>query len=134
MKSASQTALKILSIIFIVLNLVFVVAGALILAGALSIPDEMGASFGGALGIMAITWGVIGLIIGLLGVRGANNPAKIGAFWVLCILGIVLYVIEIGLDIFGGTASGSASLSSDVLTLAFIVVMFVLATRIKKQG
>ena len=45
---------------------------------------------------------MINLIIGLLGLRGAKNSHKIGLFFVLCIIGLVLGIVGIVMNVMQG--------------------------------
>lgn len=97
MKTSSQTALKVLSIIGIVVG--------------------------------AIIAGAFNVVVGVFGVRGANDPSKIGVFWVLCIIGIVFNALGLIME-----ATGSGISASSLIGTLFVVVLFILANNIKKQA
>lgn len=42
------------------------------------------------MGIVALVSAVLDIVMGCLGIRGANNPSKITPFWVLSIIGLVI--------------------------------------------
>lgn len=138
--SGSQKTLKIISIILIVWAVVIILFGALMAAGS-AVPgmsaesiDMNGtamdmATAALALGVGIIINGVISLIIALFGLRGAKNPHKVGAFFVLCVIGLVLGLVGIVMSI----AQGSFQWTS-LVSLALIVVCTVLASNIKKQA
>lgn len=138
--SGSQKTLKIISIILIIWAIITILLGAFMAAGS-AVPgmsaesiDVEGttmdmATAALAMGIGIIINGVINLIIGLLGIRGAKNPAKIGAFFVLCIIGLVLGLIGLGMSVAQGTFQWSS-----LVGLVLIVVCTVLANNIKKQA
>ena len=46
-------------------------------------------------GAMSILGGILMLIVGILGVRGANDPRKIGPFRVFAIIGLVFSILGI---------------------------------------
>ena len=73
--------------------------------------------------------GAFDIVVGAFGVRGANDPSKIGVFWVLCIIGIVFNALGLIME---ATSSG-VSASSLIGTL-LVVVLFILANNIKKQA
>lgn len=138
--SGSQRALKTISILLIAWAIALIAFGAFLAFGAQSgavAGDAVGAdgavvdasAMGMALGIGTIVGGVINLVIALLGLRGAKNPRKIGAFYALCIIGAVLGLIGLGMGIAQGTLPWSS-----VVSLAVIVVCFFLANSIKKQA
>ena len=145
-KSGSQKALKVLSIIMIVLSILGVlmslgvIAGGALFGAASTMSDATadesammvtgGLLLGGA-GIVLLVSYVIDLIIGILGLRGANNPAKIGAFYVLTIIGIVVNAIICVLAIAGGT--DASSILGNIVSLVIVIVLFVLARNIKNQ-
>lgn len=138
--SGSQKALKIISIILIVWAIILLVFGALLTGGS-QLPgmsaetiDVQGtaidmSSMSLIMGIGMIVSGVMYLIISLLGLRGAKNPAKIGAFFVLCIIGLVLNV----LSLISLIAQGQFNWTY-LVSVALIVVCTYLAFQIKKQA
>lgn len=138
--SGSQRALKIISILLIVWAIVLIAFGAFLAFGAQSgamAGDAVSAdgtvadasAIGMALGVGTVFGGVVNLVIALLGLRGAKNPRKIGAFYVLCIIGAVLGLIGLGMSI----AQGAVQWSS-VVSLVIVVACFFLANSIRKQA
>ena len=106
--SGSQKALKVVSILLIIYAVVmtafgiFLVAGGSFLAGetidvngTAEAANVMAAALGGG----TIVGGIVDLVIGLLGLRGAKNPRKVGPFFVLCIIGLVLGLVGLGLSL-----------------------------------
>ena len=81
------------------------------------------------LGVGFVIAGVIDLVIALLGLRGAKNPKKIGAFFVLCVIGLVLGVVGAAMQIMQGTFQWSS-----LVSVALVLVCTVLANNIKKQA
>ena len=138
--SGSQKVLKAVSILLIVYAVIMVLFGAFLCFGA-SVPGVAGqaidvngsaldaASLSVVLGVSSIISGVLYLIIGLLGLRGAKNPRKVGPFFVLSIVGVVLGVVSAIL----GIMQGSFPLSQ-FIGLLVVIVCAVLAYNIKKQN
>lgn len=87
-------------------------------------------------GIITLISGVIDLIVGILGVRGANNPSKIGAYLVLAGVAFGFDLVELVLAIISmvqGTEDASsliAALVSAVVSGAFVYV----ANKIKSEA
>lgn len=145
--SGSQKALKVISILVIILAVISIIFGlvfvAYVASGDSTVSQSMGVQGvdmtngqGAALlaGITIVS-GFIDLIVGIFGVRGANNPQKIGAFWVIALIGVIFEVVELVLTIVSmvqGTADWSM-LSSSALSLAIVGVAFWLANNIKKD-
>ncbi len=137
--SGSQKALKVISILMIIWAVVQALVGVLFIAGA-QMPgmsnevvdvDSTSMNLASAslvLGIGFIVAAVVNLIIAILGLRGAKDSSKIGAYLVLCIIGLVLGLISLGMSI----AQGDLSAAS-LVDLVIIVVCTVLAFNIKKQ-
>lgn len=138
--SGSQKTLKIISIILIIWAIIVILLGAFLAAGS-SVPgmsaesinidgstmDMATAALGFGIGI--IIGGVINLIIGLLGLRGAKDSHKIGLFFVLCIIGLVLGVIGIIMSLMQGAFQWTS-----LVSLVIIAVCTYLAHNIKKQA
>ena len=136
MKTSSQKALKVLSIIGIVVGAIIAVFGILLTVGANGFAMSQASSSGAGVavlgtigGVVLIVAGAFDIVVGAFGVRGANDPSKIGVFWVLCIIGIVFNALGLIME---ATSSG-VSASSLIGTL-FVVVLFILANNIKKQA
>ena len=130
-KTTSQKALKVISIIMIVfaaLTLLLGIGG-IVTGGALGI---LGAGSGDA-GSAALLGGAINLAIGIFGLRGANDPRKIGAFYVLAIIGLAFAVLSALGTFFGGSADGG-DIASALFGLVLPLVCVLLAYNIKKEN
>ena len=130
-KTTSQKALKVISIIMIVfaaLTLLLGIGG-IVTGGALGI---LGAGSGDA-GSAALVGGAINLAIGIFGLRGANDPRKIGAFYVLAIIGLAFAVLSALGTFFGGSADGG-DIASALFGLVLPLVCVLLAYNIKKEN
>lgn len=142
-KSSSQKALKVISIIMIVFAgltlalslLTFIGAGAISYMG---VSDSTNTTLlaGGMmmiLGIGILVGGGINLAIGIFGLRGANNPQKIGVFYVLSIIGVVWALIN-ALATIAGSSMDASSLISVICGLILPIVCLALAYSIKKEN
>lgn len=86
--SGARKALKVISIIMIVMAILNAAAGLMVVFGASFVVgqefasiDDITVDVGAALqavGVMAVVSGIVSVLVGILGVRGANNPAKMG--------------------------------------------------------
>ena len=136
-KTTSQKALKVISIIMIVfaaLTLLLGIGG-IVTGGALGI---LGAGIGDAgsaavAGFVILLGGAINLAIGIFGLRGANDPRKIGAFYALAIIGLAFAVLSALGTFFGGSADGG-DIASALFGLVLPLVCVLLAYNIKKEN
>lgn len=130
--SGSRKALKVISIILIVFAALLVLLGVVLSMGFAFLGDSSTAAAGvvaGAMGVVVIVTGIVYLIIGMLGVRGANNPSKIMPFFVLCIIGVVLNLIGLISEIVQGTFTGT-----QLIGFAIIVACLILAYNVRKEN
>ena len=118
-KTTSQKALKVISIIMIVFAALTLLLG---IGGIVT---------GGALVILL--GGAINLAIGIFGLRGANDPRKIGAFYVLAIIGLAFAVLSALGTFFGGSADGG-DIASALFGLVLPLACVLLAYNIKKEN
>ncbi len=146
-KSGKQKALKVLSIIWIVFAAIAIVGGiaATALGGVslygagvseVSSADAATMATGGtmaaAVGIVVIIIGVFDLIVAIFGLRGANDPSKIGVFFVLCIIGLVISLF----NVISAVAQGSdaSAIGSQLCSCIWPAICLWLAYSIKKQA
>lgn len=149
-KSGSQKALKVLSIILIVLAAIGIAGMLLMLAGGgllfaafsdnaadVSASDmstlATATGFLMALSVLALVSAVFELLVGVFGVRGANNPQKIGPFIVLCIICIIIDVASFAFS-FAMEPMDSSAIAGGILGLAIPIICLVLANNIKKEN
>ena len=111
---------------------IFLVAGGSFLAGetidvngTAEAANVMAAALGGG----TIVGGIVDLVIGLLGLRGAKNPRKVGPFFVLCIIGLVLGLVGLGMSL----AQGTFDLWS-LVSVVIVAVCLYLSAQVKKQA
>lgn len=129
-RSGSQKALRVIVIVLIVFAIVTLLVSAAMMALAVfSMANGIGIDYTVDLNgqsvsslvlvmsfaIVLIISSVIDLVVGIFGLRGANDPRKIKPFFVLCIISLALCVIGIGWSLAQGTFASSGS--SDVVEL-----------------
>ena len=130
MKTSSQTALKVLSIIGIVVGAIIAVSGIVLTVGANGFAMSQASSSGAGVAVLGTIGGVVLIVAGVFNVIvGVNDPSKIGVFWVLCIIGIVFNALGLIME-----ATGSGISASSLIGTLFVVVLFILANNIKKQA
>lgn len=138
--SGSQKTLKIISIVLVVWAILVILLGAFLAAGSAvpgmsaesidmggSTTDMATAALGFGIGIAV--GGVVNLVIGLLGLRGAKNPHKIGLFFALCIVGLVLGVVGIVMSVMQGAFQWTS-----LVSLVIVAACTYLAAKIRKQA
>ena len=140
-KSTSQKALKVISIIMIVVGVLGLAFSLFLLIGGgamgvtgVDMADDGTAVAGGLamiLGFGLLLSSLFDLIIGIFGVRGANNPSKIGVFFVLAVIGVVFGALNLVGTLFNGL--DFSSIVSSLLSLGLPIVCVVLANNIKHQ-
>ena len=136
--SGSQKALKVVSVLLIIYAVVMMAFGIFLVAGGSFLAGEtidvngtaeaanvMAAALGGG----TIVGGIVDLVIGLLGLRGAKNPRKVGPFFVLCIIGLVLGLVGLGMSL----AQGTFDLWS-LVSVVIVAVCLYLSAQVKKQA
>lgn len=141
--TGSQKAIKVLSIIVIVVAILSIVAGLVtcaggaagVMAGADASAAEQQLALGtGVLFVLAggaLVSGIIDLIVGLLGLRGAKDPNKIMPFFVIAIIGAVFAALNLIGCFTSGQLDGT-SIASAVVQLALMVVCVILANNVRK--
>lgn len=138
--SGSRTALKIISVIVILFALLCLMGGIMLIVGT-SMPamtDELmniegqtvlAADAAMAFGVVTVIIGLVNLVIGFLGWRGAKRPAKIGAFLWISIIGFALSIVGLVVDFMSDTMIAPAS----VIQIVLIVVCLFLALNIRRS-
>ncbi|MEG0147403.1 MAG: hypothetical protein RR666_02965 [Raoultibacter sp.] len=83
------------------------------------------------MGMVLIVGALIDVVIGIMGRRGAKNPAKIKPFFVICVIGLVLYVMSI----IGALTTGDvASLPNYLVSLVLVIACLFFADKVKKEA
>lgn len=128
--SSSQRTLRVICIVLMVwavLTLLFNVLA--LFGGALTlIVPGVGLSllFTGFLGIFSALFDIV---VAALGLRGANNPAKIGPFYVLAVIGFVLAAGSAVIGLFAGDFQ-----AHEIVSALLTGVCAVLASNIRKES
>lgn len=123
MKNApGKTYLKVTGIIYIVCAAILILFGGLLLAGGALVGSgtaggisEQNFAIGlvsGGLGIAMIIYALLGLIMGILGVKNCNKPEKAGVCFVFGVIVLVLGLIGMVTTLLGGNATISTIVSS----------------------
>ena len=153
-RSGSQKFLLVVSVITIILSIFIIISGVVInVAGgffggtseavelANSLSDETGTAItssqiGGIAtftGMLMIINGIVDLILGILGVRAANDNQKIMPVWVLALISLVLDAIGIVMMLVNGPLDANNILTA-LVGLACSALLFWVANNIKKQA
>ena len=140
--TGSQKAIKIISIILIVVGIVALIAGLITFAGGMalvgagaeasSIDQQFYVSSAGlffVLGAGALISGVIDLLIGIFGLRGAKDPRKIGPFF--SIIGLVLSILNLVISLTSGV-SDLTTIGSNIVSVALLIGCVVLANKVRQ--
>ena len=145
--SGTQKALKVISIIVIVLSAITIALGILLFATGVSWRSSVsnpydavggwGMIFGGlaiVFGAFLLIGGIFYLLFGILGLRGANNPSKIGPFFVISIIGLILAIIGVlgSVGLLFASSLGASSIVPYGFPLVFMIVCVYLANDIRK--
>lgn len=140
--SGARKALKVMSILTIVMAIIQIITAGLIVFGSSFMVGMQEAELDGTtvdvgvalmgVGIMALVSSVVSLIVGILGVRGANDPTKIGPYKIIAIIGLVLCILQAAMFLFTGQIASYGI--SGVLSLVFVAVLVFLAFKIEKEG
>lgn len=148
-RSGSQKFLLVISIINIVFAAFGIIGGIMgVLGGALvgaADPSEVSSALSGtnmtqgqasgmvvAMFLVVLLASAVELVVGILGVRAANDNQKIMPVWVLALVQVILYAVGLIGSIVGGSF-GTDGLSG-VLSLLFGILLFWVANNIKKQA
>ncbi|MEG1561692.1 MAG: hypothetical protein RR323_04750 [Raoultibacter sp.] len=134
--TGSQKALNVLSIIILVLGIlaallgIFFIAGATMLQGS-KIEGVDAQTLSTMMGVVMIIGALVNVVIGIMGRRGAKDPAKIKPFFVLCVIGLVLYVMSI----IGAFTTGDVlALLNCLFSLVLVIPCLFFADKVKKEA
>ncbi|MBE6473150.1 MAG: hypothetical protein E7Z99_06180 [Coriobacteriaceae bacterium] len=148
-RSGSQKVLLVLSIIDIIGAALMLLAGLAVMLGgaAIGAVDPMEASAAlegtgvtqgqagmlvGIGGFFIIIGGAVELIMGILGIRAANDNQKIMPVWVLAIISLIFSVIGLISAIAGGTFATQGA--SAIVSLIIAGLMMWIANNIKQEA
>ena len=102
--SAECKIVKGISWLIMLVGLVSVVLGVIMFFGAQDAAAQLenGAASGRIAGVITAAAGVFEFAAGIMGARGANNPARLGGFIVFATVIALVNVVEIVLVVTGG--------------------------------
>ena len=102
--SAECKIVKGISWLIMLVGLVSVVLGVIMFFGAQDAAAQLenGAASGRIAGVITAVAGVFEVATGIMGARGANNPARLGGFIVFATVIALVNVVEIVLVVTGG--------------------------------
>lgn len=83
------------------------------------------------LGAGALISGVIDLLIGIFGLRGAKDPRKIGPFFVFSIIGLVLSILNLIISLTSGVID-LTTIGSNIVSVALLIGCVVLANKVRQ--
>lgn len=92
--SSSQKTVKIISFLLFAVAVLFYVVGGITLAGSGSL-DATAQSTAFTVSMVLFFEGLVYIVYAVLGIRGANNPRKIGGFRVVSVFAIVIDALNI---------------------------------------
>lgn len=136
--STSRKIIKFFSILTLVGGLLRLIAGILIgidmwdnasmVVGVSPIDGELG---GVAIGIMGAVEGIWAMAIGWIGIKGANNPTKIGGFIVITAIAFVYYAFFFVMNFVGG---GSGFDGTSFVGTIWNLIALVMGFSVKKEA
>ena len=135
--TGSQKALKVISIIVIILAVLCVLAGVALLIPNIAyveadFPNVEGADRATVAAGAAMMLVISGdLIVGVLGLRGAKDPKKIGGFFAIAVIGLIIAAINLAITLFSGQQLDFATLSAPIAQLVVMLVCVILANNVR---
>ncbi len=141
--SGSRKAIKILAIISIVVGVIYALFGIMMCVGAPFLASSSVASANNEaistslavslIAFITIITAIVYILVGALGVRGANDPSKIGPFKIICYIDVVVTVLGCIGTIIGGTDGWLDPIAHCVLGLIIPVVLIVLCNNAQEE-
>lgn len=133
--SASRMILKVICILLVIAALASIAVGSLMAAGSSLLSGQSIEIEGQAadpaqtariLGGLFAAGGILNLVVGILGIRGANDPRKIGPFKALAAIGVILCALRMGAFASQGqlAALGWSGAAETALVIACLVLAF----------
>ena len=142
--SGSQKVIKFVSVLTIILAIITIVGGialgglgGLAIGGAAADPTlDEDIAYGGvyfmAAAVILIVGAIIDIIVGILGLRGAKDPNKIGAFRVFVVIGLIFAILDLVATFLLGTPDAT-TIAGDVIRLVLIVILLICANNVAKM-
>jgi hypothetical protein len=147
-KSSSQKALKVISIINLVMGALIALLAILSFVGGSVLgsmtvsqivnqglnakAQQVGTATFNMLGLILLIGGVISIIEGILGVRAANDPDKIMPVWILSIMSLTLSAATLVMSLFH--MGGMTFDISQIVQLILDFLVFWIANNIRNQA
>jgi hypothetical protein len=147
-KSSSQKALKVISIINLVMGALIALLAILSFIGGSVLgsmtvsqivnqglyakAQQVGTATFNMLGLILLIGGVISIIEGILGVRAANDPDKIMPVWILSIMSLTLSAATLIMSLFH--MGGMTFDISQIVQLILDFLVFWIANNIRNQA
>lgn len=142
--TGSQKVIKVVSILVIIVAILSILLGlASCVGGFAGVAASSGVSESeqetlalGAgvlffLGGGAIISGVIDLIVGILGLRGAKDPKRIGGFFAIAVIGFIIAAINLAITLFSAQQLDFATLLAPIAQLVVMLVCVILANNVR---
>ena len=142
--SSERKALKIVCFLYVLDALAGLVTGGIVLAGMGLIDPSAVAVVGGiefalqpwalAFGVFLLASSIFYLALSMAGIKGANNPHKIGTFRVLAVVALVVSVIGLGINVVFSSESFSSASITPFVSVIFAVLCVILGGKVAKQA
>ena len=131
--SSSQKTVKIISFLLFAVAVLFYVVGGVMLAGAGSL-DDSARSTAFALSMVLFFEGLVYIVYAGLGIRGANNPRKIGPFRVYTVIVLAFGVLNVAVAVASHPENiiGSAGIST-IAALVLAIAGFITSGKVVKE-
>ncbi len=81
-------------------------------------------------GVLIVS-GIIDLIVGILGLRDAKGPKKIGGFFAIAVIGLIIAAINLAFTVFASEQLDFATLSAPIAQLVVMLVCVILANNVR---
>lgn len=135
--STSRKVIKFFSILSLVGGLIMLVAAVLVgldiwdnSTMLLGVPADQAHFDGVATAVIGAVQGIVQLIVGWLGIKGANRPSKIGGFLGITVIAVVYYAVCTVL----GITSKSGNMAVIGVGLVWHVIMLIMALNVRKEA
>lgn len=140
--SSNCKVLKVLSLLLVLAGIVFAVLGVITIVGGtnpevVSTAQQLGLADADTLaavtrvyGFGQIFSGALTVLVGFLGVRGANRPSKVTPFVVLVVIGLVLNAVSLVANL----VTGQTVTPTHVLTIVVLLFAAVLGFRVRGEA
>lgn len=135
--SISRKVIKVLSILSLIGGLIQLVGGILVAVDIwdnasvqLGIPMNKAELDAVIIGGICIFFGLFQIVVGWIGIKGANQPSKIGSFLVLTLISLIYHAVCLGLSL----ATSTGETTTLAVYTVWNVAMLVLGYNVKKEA